>query len=171
MVIEVREITGTHHVIDTFRLRFEVWDAETLLHSHIREARLITDIHDEHARHWGAFRGEELVAAARMCIHRNQAETPDGPAFSEMLLPSPVATLNRLIVHSSARGQGLASALDESRVAAARTAGASCVVGTFPPSRVSGLQKNGFRLIGKQWIPHYAESFVSQAMILLLQEE
>ena len=167
MDIEVREITGTQHVCETFRLRFEVWNAETPLRAHVREIGLITDEHDVHSRHWAAFLDCQLVAAARMCIHGTQDETPDGPAFDGMSLPPPVATLNRLIVHPSARSRGLATSLDKCRIAAARAGGAMCVVGTFPPSRVAGLERNGFRLLGQPWVPHYAETFVFQAMALI----
>jgi GNAT superfamily N-acetyltransferase len=165
--VEVHEITGTYHVHATFRLRFEVWNAETPLRAHIRQIGLITDEHDVHARHWAAFIDSRMVAAARMCIHGTQVDTPDGPAFDGMSLPPPVATLNRLIVHSSARGRGVASTLDETRIAAARAGGANCVVGTFPPSRIATLERNGFRSLGQPWIPHYAESFVSQAMVMI----
>jgi Acetyltransferase (GNAT) domain len=90
--IQVREITGTDLVPTTFRLRYEVWSAETKLLPSIQNKRLITDEHDAHAGHWAAFEGNEIVAAARMCIHDEQEESPDAPAFSKIRLPAPVST-------------------------------------------------------------------------------
>ncbi len=166
MNLELREITGTPHVPATFRLRYDVWNAELLLRAEVNEAGLITDEHDAHARHWAVFNDGEIVAAARMCIHKNLVDTPDAPAFSGMMLHSPVATLNRLVVHRSARHFGAASLLDDQRISAARADGANCIVGTFPTSRVPALKKRGFCLNGQIWTPTYADAFISYAMVL-----
>src|SRR5258708_11425513 len=115
----LREITNTDWVAKTLRLRFEVWRQETKLRPHVLQQGLISDLHDEHARHWAVFCGDEMVASARMCIHHSQADTPDAPAFSHICLPPPVATLNRLVVHSSARKIGLGSNLFQRRAEAA----------------------------------------------------
>jgi GNAT superfamily N-acetyltransferase len=162
----LREITNTRWVARTFSLRFEVWNAETTLRPQVREQQLIADEHDARARHWAAFCGDEVVAAARMCIHQNQAESPDAPAFSEICLPVPVATVNRLVVHPSLRNRGLGSKLCKFRIEAAKQDGAKCVVGTFTEERIASLEKFGFRLTGHRWTPNHAESLVAYAMVL-----
>jgi GNAT superfamily N-acetyltransferase len=162
----LREITNTDWVAKTFGLRFEVWNQETTLRPHVLQQGLISDSHDEHARHWAVFCGDEMVAAARMCIHHSQVDTPDAPAFSHICLSPPVATLNRLVVHSSARNIGLASKLCRCRVEAAKLDGAKCAVGTFTDLRIASLEKLGFRLTGQRWIPNHAESLVAHAMVL-----
>lgn|ERR1039458_2434842 len=162
----VLEITGTDRVAKTFGLRFDVWSAETALRPQVQEQGLIADAHDTHARHWAAFCGDEIVAAARMCIHSNQEESPDAPAFSKIRLPVPVATMNRLVVRSSVRNQGLGSKLCSFRIEAAKQGGAKCVVGTFTAERIASLEKLGFRLTGETWIPNHAESLVAHAMVL-----
>ena len=162
----LREITNTGWVAITLSLRFEVWSTETTLRSEIRELGVIADEHDAHARHWAVFCGDEVVAAARMCIHSNQEESPDAGAFTGICLPSPVATLNRLVVHPSARHLGLASRLSACRVEAAKQDGARCVVGTPTRARISSLQKLGFQLTGAEWVPNYAESLITHAMVL-----
>jgi GNAT superfamily N-acetyltransferase len=164
----VREITNTSWVPRTFGLRFEVWNAETSLLPQVREQEAITDEHDAHARHWAAFRGDEMIASARMCVHRNQEDTPDAPAFSEVCLPVPVATVNRLVVHPSARNRGLGSNLHQYRIEAAIKDGARCVVGTFPGGRIASLERLGFRLTGQQWTPNHAEALIVHAMVLML---
>jgi GNAT superfamily N-acetyltransferase len=162
----LQEITNSDWVAKTFGLRFEVWNQETKLRPHILQQRLISDPHDEHARHWAVFCGNELVAAARMCVHHDQADTPDAPAFCQFRLPQPVATLNRLVVHLSARNIGLGSRLCQCRVEAAKVDGARCVVGTFTDARVASLERLGLRLTGQRWIPNHAESLVANAMVL-----
>jgi GNAT superfamily N-acetyltransferase len=168
MDLDLREITDTPHVPETFRLRYEVWDSEALLRPQVKAARLITDEHDAHARHWAVFHDGVMHAAARMCIHDVQAATPDAAAFLKETLSAPIATLNRLIVHPRFRNLGAAAALDDCRISAARRDGAKCVVGTFPASRIASLERLGFRLTGQLWTPNHAETFVAHAMVLEL---
>lgn len=87
----LEEITGhCVHVARSLRLRYEIWRAETDLRPDVLAAGLISDPHDAHARHWAAFDRDEMVAAARMCLHDQQEETPDAPAFAHLRLPTPV---------------------------------------------------------------------------------
>jgi predicted GNAT family N-acyltransferase len=129
---------------------------------------MIADRHDEHARHWAAFIGDEIVAAARMCVHDEQEQSPDASAFSKIRLPAPIATINRLVVVPSARKSGLAEQFDKSRIIAAKSEGAKCIVGTAAPARIEALERLGFRLTGEQWIQSYCESPAMHAMVLML---
>jgi predicted GNAT family N-acyltransferase len=164
----VIEISNTDWVPLTFQLRYAVWKVETALLPHIVKQGLITDEHDAHARHWAAFVGDKIVAAARMCIHEVQEESPDAPAFSRIQLPTPVATINRLIVVQSARKSGLAKQLDERRIFAAMSDGAKCIVGTAAPGRIAALGRLGFRITGEKWTQPYCESLRMQGMVLTL---
>lgn len=152
----------------TFRLRFEIWNRETILRSHVREQGLIVDEHDEHARHWAAFIGDAMVAAARMCIHDKQEEAPDAPAFLKIELPTPIATINRLVVVPSVRRCGLAKQVDVTRISAAKNGRAKCIVGTAAPIRIDVLERLGFHLTGEEWVQHYCVSPGMHAMILML---
>ena len=164
----LREITNTEWVPRTFRLRYEVWNVETTLLPHIQKQGLITDEHEAHARHWAVFDGDEMVAAARMCIHDVQEGSPDASTFSPIPLLTPVATINRLVVVPSARNLGLAKQLDECRIYAARSNRAKCIVATAAPTRIAALQRLGFRLT-EEWIqPSFCESPMMQGMILTL---
>ncbi len=163
----VEEITGTDLVALTYELRYRVWSGETPLLPHIQKQGLIVDEHEIHARHWAAFEGDQIVAAARMCIHEVQEESPDAPAFSKIRLPTPVATLNRLVVLRSVRKLGLANQLDHCRILAAKSDGAKCVVGTFAPARIAAVEKLGFHLTGEQWTQSYCESPAMHGMVLL----
>jgi len=166
--LQVREITGTDLVPTTFRLRYEVWSAETKLLPHIQKQGLIADAHEAHARHWAVLDGGELMAAARMCIHEVQEESPDASTFSRIRLSTPVATINRLVVRPSVRNVGLAKQLDECRILAARDSGAKCVAVTAAPTRFDALQRLGFRLAG-DWIqPSFCESPAMHGMLLML---
>lgn len=164
----VEEITGTEAVTSAYELRYRVWSMETRLIDTFHRAGAICDEHDTHARHWAAFDGYKLVAAARMCIHDTQEESPDAPAFSMIRVPTPVATINRLVVLSSVCNRGLAKKLDEHRIAAATADGAKCILGTAAPRRIAALEKLGFHLTGDSWIPPYCESQAMKGMVLVL---
>jgi predicted GNAT family N-acyltransferase len=165
----LREITGTPSVEDTFHLRYQVWSEQVELYPAVREIGIISDEHDAHAQHWAVFReGEELVASARMCIHRLQVDTPDEKAFREMELRSPVATINRLVVHKSVRGFGLPRQLDTCRINAARERGAKCIVATAAITRIEGLQKAGFELTPFTYEASYTSACIFRGMILIL---
>lgn len=165
---DIREITGTAHVPATFRLRFDIWNSETELKAVTKASAEIRDAHEDHARHWATFRSGQMIASARMCVHDHLTNSPDSGVFRGIELDSPVATLNRLVVHASARGLGLAASLDEIRISAALAEGAHTVIGSFPEYRIPALQKRGFRLTGQRWIPSYAESIFTYAMVLAL---
>jgi GNAT superfamily N-acetyltransferase len=166
--VQIREITGTDKVPLTFRLRYAVWNDEAELTADVRAQKLITDDHDRHARHRAAFDGEEIVAAARMCVHKVQEDSPDARAFSKIRLAMPVATINRLVVAPRARRLGIAKQLDECRISAAKHEGAKCVVGTAAPARIDALETLGFRLTGEQWVQSYCVSPAMHAMVLML---
>lgn len=101
------------------------------------------DAGEEHPpfRHWAAFDGERLVAAARLSVHLTLAETPGGHLFADLpcSITPPIASLNRLIVHPDAQRRGLSRKFDEVRLAAARAAGARTVVAYW--SRITGLAR------------------------------
>jgi len=166
--VQVREITGTEHVPLTFRLRYEVWKDEAELTASVRAQEQITDGHDEHARHWAAFDNGDMVAAARMCIHTLQEQTPDAEAFKAMKLRVPIATINRLVVKKRWRKSGIAGQFDIQRIEAAREGRAACVVGTAFDWRVASLEKYGFVRTEYRWTMPYLKSLTARAMVLIL---
>jgi len=169
--IQVHEVTDSETINLTFRLRYDVWNGETELNAPIRELALIKDEHDQHARHWAAYDGNELVAAARMCIHHLQQETPDALAFRQIRLPTPIATINRLVVKKQWRRQGISKQLDVFRIQAAHDGNAACVVVTTPPERISSLQKRGFRLTEFLFSPFYADTLLARGMVLIFERQ
>jgi GNAT superfamily N-acetyltransferase len=166
--IQIREITGSEVVPLTFRLRFEVWSDETQLTARVHAQRILSDQHDLHARHWAAFDGDEMVAAARMCIHSLREESPDAQVFHEMPLPVPVATNNYMVVKRAFQRRGIARQLDIFRIHAAREGNAACVVLTTLDRRIRQLEQLGFKLTKFRYTPSFAESIVASGMILTL---
>jgi hypothetical protein len=166
--IQIREITGSRHVALTLRLRYDVWCEIADVKPEFRELRVISDTHDEHAQHWAAFDGDDIVASARMCVHDVQADCPDAAIFCREKLPSPVGTISRLVVHKSRRKLGLARHFDTCRTQAARKAGAKCLVVTASGRRIAALQDGGFRMTDYLATSPFAPPLVVRGLILIL---
>ena len=91
------------------RLRVAAWETET---SRAAEMDIWLDEFDRSARHWVVFCEGMPVAAARLSVHASLAEVPDAESYADVFTqppPAPIASLNRLVVHPSARGAGLSN--------------------------------------------------------------
>lgn len=83
------------------RLRLEVWRSETT----VDEAQFPRDEWieplDARARHWIACRDGVLVAAARLTVHAELDDNPDGYLWrrANLEVPTPAAHLCKLVVH------------------------------------------------------------------------
>jgi hypothetical protein len=166
--VQVREITGTEHVPLTFRLRYDVWSEVLEVKPEFHAQRLISDEHDEHAQHWAAFDGDTVVASARMCIHEKQEDTPDGCIFRETHLPTPIATINRLIVHRNWRGRGISRQFDAYRIQSARNGKARCLLASASGTRIVSLQRSGFKLTECSGTSPYVPPLLLRGLIMML---
>jgi len=154
-----RELVTPSDIEAAQRLRYTVWRSEGVVIHHT-ERKVIADHHDEHAIHWGVFDGDQLVGAARLCIHDQLAETPDAEMFLTADIRSPVASMNRLVVLRSHRGRGIGGHLDRVRIQRARDVGARTIVAApvnMNPRKLS-LIALGFQVLSEvtghaKWSP------------------
>ena len=146
--IFVCELATASKIQATQRLRYSVWQAEGAVIHHA-EREIIADHHDDHATHWGVFDGDQLVGAARLCFHAELSEAPDGEMFADKGLPTPIASLNRLVVLKTHRGLGIGSQLDEVRIRKAKEWEARAVI--VAPANIAArrqaLERRGFRFL------------------------
>ena len=132
------------------RLRVAAWETET---SRAAEMDIWLDEFNRSARHWVVFCEGMPVAAARLSVHASLAEVPDAESYADVFTqppPAPIASLNRLVVHPSARGAGLSKRLDRIRLDAAEAMGCrSAILSTASgPRRIRQLLGWGFELAG-----------------------
>lgn len=169
--MEIRRLSAKIEIAECQRLRYEVWSAEGVQLSK-PEAGTIADSHDDHAMHWGAFDGTRLVAAARLCLHENLAEAPDGELFAGMNIPSPVASMNRLVVAASHRGRGIAKELDQIRIRQGLEWGVRAITGAprvNSQSRIRSLEAQGFQFrFERRGHPVWSQAVETCACYLLL---
>ena len=151
--IVCRRVDGAQ-IAEIQRLRYRVWKNEGVA-LYDEGSGVIADQHDNHAFHWGVFDDENLVGAARLCIHDRQSDVPDTQLFASLALPIPVASMNRLVVLREYRGFGIGRALDERRVETARNMGA-CAIVLAPVDRdfrLAQIQELGFTLLPGASVP------------------
>jgi GNAT superfamily N-acetyltransferase len=155
----VRELVAASEVEAAQRLRYTVWRSEGVMIHH-SERESIADHHDDHATHWGVFDGDQLVGAARLCLHDELDEAPDAELFVNADIPAPVASMNRLVVLKSYRGRGIGGLLDHVRIQKARELSARTVI--IAPVNVDSRKKSlsglGFHVLSKvtghaKWSP------------------
>jgi len=146
--VSLYELTTPAEIALAQRLRYSVWRAEGAV-IHNPETELIADYHDQHASHWGVFDGDLLVAAARLCLHANLHDAPDGQMFTGADLPVPVASMNRLVVLKTHRGLGIGGRLDRVRIQKAKEWKARTVIiaPAYTLARRQSLEGLGFHFL------------------------
>ena len=132
------------------RLRIEAWETKT---ARAAEQSDWLDEFDRVALHWVVCRDGLPVAAARLSLHHELAEVPDSECYAGIFswpLETPIASLNRLVVHPSARGSGLGRQLDLIRLEAAERLGARVVILSTSSGhrRIAALVSLGFVFLG-----------------------
>ncbi|RFC41737.1 MAG: hypothetical protein DVB28_002213 [Verrucomicrobia bacterium] len=132
------------------RLRVEAWETET---ARAAERSVWVDEFERVAWHWVVFRDGLPVAAARLSLHDALTEVPDSESYAGVFSTppeTPIASLNRLVVHPSARGNGLSRQLDLVRIEAAERLGARVAILSTASGqrRVAQLVDLGFVFVG-----------------------
>jgi hypothetical protein len=142
------ELTTEADIRAAQELRYKVWQSEGAVIEQ-SELGIIIDKHDGHAVHWGAFDEGRLIGSARLCLHENLTDAPDGELFPSTNLPTPIASMNRMIVLNTHRGNGIGAKFDELRLAKAWQLGAAAVIATPVTGllRRQSLEKRGFQFL------------------------
>ena len=136
------------------QLRAEVW--QKTLPTSLFNNGLWTDEHDDHARHWVIISNNQVLAAARLCIHKTLEEVPYSQVYmdSKRLILPPIASMNRLVINTVAQGNGLSKQFDAIRINQARKdkcCSVVVIVSDFTKQyRINSLRKHGFRLANKK---------------------
>ena len=134
-------------------LRATAWNAQVQMQV-FKEGRW-SDSHDSHAYHWAVLsHTNEVVASARLCLHRHCEEFPDFEDLERLipllplLLPT-IGMMNRLVVHPDFQRRGLARKLDELRIEKAIQANCRSMMVAVPEYRRKAIKSLGFRFVGK----------------------
>lgn len=159
--LEITEVRYPSQIQEIGKFRIEGWKNEKGINPDFFAQDAWLDDLDQHARHWIATVDRALVAVSRLSFHESLHDVP----YADLLKPEHrsyfehrrLASINRLVVASEYRGQGLAGQMDRIRIeCAARQAE---VMIAFPQlSRIDPLQKKGFVMIAQlERIPEMPE--------------
>jgi GNAT superfamily N-acetyltransferase len=135
-----------------FDLRESVWRNEpSLADVNQLHPEALRDDHDVHGYHWIITVGGSIVAAARTCIHHDSKELPYQNGFHHLIadIPTPIASLNRMVVLPAMRRQGLTRPLTDVRIAMARAMGARSLIVEAAPNRIPPFRDLGFVELGR----------------------
>lgn len=133
-------------------LREAVWRNEpSLADAKQLHPDALRDEHDVHGLHWIITVEGAIVAAARLCIHHDAKELPYQDGFHHLIanIPTPIASLNRMVVLPSMRRLGLTRPLTDVRIAAARSKGAKSIIVEAAPNRMPPFRELGFVELGR----------------------
>jgi hypothetical protein len=109
------------------------------------------------------------VGSARLCVHGRVQDIPEADCYTELQLPHPIASINRLVIEHFARKHNLAHTLDLHRIEAAQSAGAACiVVAPTDDGRVRALGKSGFSLTSSKCKSIYVDDVWLPVMAMYL---
>ncbi|MGD1852146.1 MAG: GNAT family N-acetyltransferase [Cyanophyceae cyanobacterium] len=132
------------------KLRVQVWSNQ--LKDKAFSGEEWRDDHDLHAFHWVVMNEEnQLIASARLCIHKNVVDLPDFEEIQELVrnLPSPIAMMSRLVVSPLYQRSGIARKLDLARLQKAMQTNAQSIILQVPSYRSKAIEKLGFKCLGK----------------------
>lgn len=150
--LSVVPVADADSLRDIGLLRIKAWAAAGPLPGIFPDPATGLDDHDNHALHWACIADGRIVAAARLCVHRDARELPDQPSltdFQHRLIP-PVAAYTRLVVDPDFRGRGCPALLDVFRSKAAISAECrTIVVVTHQVARAAELIRGGFWKAGE----------------------
>eukprot|EP01037_Dinobryon_pediforme_P014945 gene14946-15083_t len=103
-----------------------------------------------------------------MCVHHRIEDAPDGHLFAGLSMPTPVASINRLVIRRPYRAQGLAARFDEIRIKTAQSNGVKTMIATplRGQKRIQYLQSVGFEAANNSGIAEWSSNVTIVAMIL-----
>jgi GNAT superfamily N-acetyltransferase len=150
---EIVERPPPEMMSEVFRLRVAAWRTQSKIRAEV--THWVDDI-DNRADHWAITRDGVAVGAVRLSLHNAISDLPSAEIFEGVLpsnVPPPIASYNRMVVHPAHRRRGLARVLDLICLEAARSAGASALIGASGSveasrARIATMQSLGFRVVG-----------------------
>ncbi len=148
----LQKVNYPEYIEEIGRLRYLAWkDVEGINKDFFSKGYWI-DEYDKSSLLWIIKSGNTIAASARLSIHHTIETIPwknsIPPGAADFIL-TPVASMNRLTVHPDFRRRGLSKQLDLVRIQAAREEKVKTIIAEPTKSRVSVIEKYGFKDFGR----------------------
>lgn len=146
------KVNYPEYIEDIGRLRYLAWkDVEGINRDFFSKGYWI-DEWDKTSLIWIIKFNKIIIASARLSIHHNIESIPWNdciPSEARELLITPLASMNRLIVHPDFRKRGLSRPLDLVRIHTAKEKKMKTIIAEPTTARISTIQRYGFRYYGR----------------------
>lgn len=144
MVVVARGDSAVLALEEIERLRLAVWSP--IVGDDLARRRFSIDGLDRESWHVGVRREGILVACGRLSFHEGPAHLPDTESFASLStgFAYPCCFMNRLVVDTRSRGDGLAATVVAGRIDLARQLGAGEVWVEAHSNRTAQLRQYGF---------------------------
>jgi len=166
--IEIRQLSDSASIESSQALRYEVWSAAGAVLRGEGTGK-IADALDGSSFHWGAYANGRLVASARLSIHSEIEDAPDGFLFTAFPTPLPVASINRMVVLPEYRRLGIARGIDALRIQKARENRCRTIIAgpVKENATIARLKSYGFIFIGVNGIASWSDTPITAAYLPL----
>lgn len=146
------KVNYPEYIEEIGRLRYLAWkDVEGINREFFSKGYWI-DEWDKTSLIWIIKFNKIIIASARLSIHHDIESIPWNdciPSEARKLLITPLASMNRLIVHPNFRKRGLSQALDMARINTAKEKKLKAIIAEPTNSRVAAIEKYGFKDYGR----------------------
>jgi len=171
-----QEVTGDSPLMERVykELRLTAWREQPRM---VEALSYWRDEIDSTARHWVIVDAGIAIASARLSFHNSLEDLPDAEIFVGFCptLPTPIASINRLVVHPDYRRRGYGTRLDNIRLKAAEEWGCQCAIASSTePKRIKQLADRGFKVVGtgrEHPHPMYAKRGRQKILVCLLPRD
>jgi GNAT superfamily N-acetyltransferase len=158
--ITVRPLSSTVEIAYADALREDAWHkGRPSQHERLTAAGYFAPATASVVFHYGAFHAQDIIGVGRISKHLSVNDIPEAELYDQRFLAAvtyPVASMNRLVVHPEFRQKGIASALDQARIARANDEACSGVFAWWTAKsgehRLKQLRSYGFSEIDNRGV-------------------
>jgi len=143
----IQEVNFRDYEREIVSLREKVWNYSEKYVAERYFKNNFIDQFEDNALHWIITNNGKVVASCRLSIHQDSNDIPDLRYIEKQILdklPSPIGSLNRLVIDPEWHGKGYGKLLDQVRFEKCRSLHCHSIIGITHGKRCNQLLNYGF---------------------------